>query len=89
MVGDEGICKVAEGRCFVVPGGFTGLFFDAFFLFGEVFDGIYLFICEEFEYFLIGFVEMFEDVFFSGGGMIKVIFGEKFKKAFVYFFDKL
>lgn len=93
MVGDDCICEVAEGGCFVVQSGLARLFFGQFLIlflvFGEVFDGIHLVISEEFEYFFIGFVEMFEDVFLSEGGIVEVIFGEKFEEAFVYFFDKL
>lgn len=77
MVGDEGIGEVAEGGCFgIIRDTFAGFSDALFFIFGEVADSVDLVIGEEFKYFFIVFIEMFEDMFLCGGGVVEVIFGE-------------
>lgn len=76
MVGDEGVGEVAEGGCFGIRVMFAGFSGALFFIFGEVADGVDLVIGKEFKYFFIVFIEMFEDMFLCGGGVVEVIFGE-------------
>lgn len=90
MIGDEGICKVPEDGIFAELSQLAGLFFNVFFfIFGEVANGVDLVIGKEVKNFLIGFLEVSEDMFLRTRCIIEVLFGEYFEKAFIYFFEDL